>query len=151
MFTISKSEFKDVHNGLCVLRNLYGRVDGVLDPKMVKNIENAILLLDSGLRSVYDQDNKWFDNKISYFRDIASKQGFKTVWSMFSVNDIYESSGYIASTLVVNDKEYPMQSMLSWIELWKLVDTAVVEQEDYHYFVEDFVCKDGKLTVILGS
>jgi hypothetical protein len=151
MFTISKSEFKDVHNGLCMIRNLCDQVDGVLDPKIVEKIQNAILLLDNGLRSVYDQENKWFHNKISYFGDIASRQGFKTAWSMYSVNDIYESSGYIANTLVVNDKEYPMQSMLSWLELWKLVDAAVVEQKDHHFFIEDFVCKDGKLTVILGS
>jgi len=44
-----------------------------------------------------------FDVKFSYFDKIKDDASFRSIWSIYEVNNIYDLSGFTAETLVYKD------------------------------------------------
>jgi hypothetical protein len=95
-----------------------------------------------------------FDVKFSYFDKIKDDASFRSIWSIYEVNNIYDLSGFEAETLVYKDHwgheravSIPLPGgNLKWWDLWCAADKAIIESEDkHHVFIEDFQkSPDGK-------
>ena len=95
-----------------------------------------------------------FDERFEYFETLKKRNEFKSVWSIYEVNDVLEFSEFEAKNLVYKDHwgheravTVPLPAgKLTWLDLWFAADKAIIESEDRgHIFIEDFQkSKDGK-------
>ena len=95
-----------------------------------------------------------FDAKFKHYDTIRDRNVFKSVWSIYEVNNIYDFSGLQAEKLVYKDHwghekavTVPLPAgNLTWWDLWFAADKAIIESEDtHHIFIEDFQkSEDGK-------
>ena len=105
-------------------------------------------------------DDSEFDLKFKHFDSIKERNGFKSIWSIYDVTNIFDLSGLKAENLVYKDHwgheraiKIPLSGgNLSWWDLWSAAEKAIIESEDtHHVFIEDFqMCKDGK-TIFLRT
>lgn len=102
-----------------------------------------------------------FNAKYKYFDDIASSNGFKSIWSIFSVEDIngtcnskFEGCKVMSYT---NHWGEPVEvtlpeGSLTWLQLWQAADQCIERSGDHHHvFVEAFRRNGGVLELITGS
>ena len=152
-FKITEEDFKNIHNGLYHLRRVRESTMDVLNEKVLTDINKALNHLVKGTKSVYDQESKHFDDKIDYFARVQEDNGFKSIWSIHRVDDIRALSGYSGKRVKVNGEIFLLKnSAPSWLELWEVVDHAIVTQNDYHIFIEQFEQEDKDTVVVwLGS
>ena len=95
-----------------------------------------------------------FDERFEYFNTLKERNEYKSVWSIYEVNDIFDLSGFEAQNLVYKDHwghenavTIPLPTgKLTWWDLWFAADKAIIESDDkHHVFIEDFQkSKDGK-------
>jgi hypothetical protein len=95
-----------------------------------------------------------FDERFEYFDTLKARNEFKSVWSIYEVQDVYGITGFEAENLVYKDHWGHEQAVtvplpagkLTWYDLWVAADKAIIESEDRsHVFIEDFQkSKDGK-------
>jgi hypothetical protein len=95
-----------------------------------------------------------FDERFEYFDTLKARNEFKSVWSIYEVDDVSDLSGFEAENLVYKDHwghdravTVPLPTgKLTWYDLWVAADKAIIESEDTsHVFIEDFQkSKDGK-------
>lgn len=160
MYTITREEYKDIHNGICELYSLKQLVTGVIHPDLVQKLNRAFDLLEKGYGSARKQENQEFDDKMNLFEEIRKLNGFRTVWSIFDF-DMKEGfthrPGYTATQIMLESFDCTVYGTLSpnpnLLELWAAADKLVKQADDYHIFIEGFrQSEDGKfLSVCLGS
>ena len=152
-FKITVEDFKNIHDGIYHLRRVRESTMDVLNDKVISDIQKALNLLVKGTKSVYDQESKYFDDKMDYFARVQEDNGFQSIWSINKVDDINALSGYTGPRVKVNGEIFLLKtSAPSWLELWEVVDHAIVTQKDHHYFVEQFEQEDKDTIVVwLGS
>ena len=95
-----------------------------------------------------------FDVKFKHYDTIRDRNMFKSVWSIYSVDNIFEFSYLEAENLVYKDHWGHDQAVtiplpvgkLTWWDLWFAADKAIIESDDkHHVFIEDFQkSSDGK-------
>lgn len=95
-----------------------------------------------------------FDERHEYFDTLRDRNEFKSMWSIYSVESIDDNSYFEAENLVYKDHwgheravTVPLPTgKLTWLDLWKAANQAIIESEDkHHVFIEDFQkSKDGK-------
>lgn len=160
MFTLTKNEASDIHNGICALYSLKHQVIGVLHPDLVQSLNRAFDLLEKGYASVREQENKEFDEKMDYFEQTRMNYGFKSVWSIYDFdldNGFAGRSGYTAKELVYEwdqTARIPLPDNPTFLRLWAAADFALkAAGDDSHVFIEGFCqSEDGKtLLLITGS
>lgn len=149
---LSKDEFKDIHNGLCELRNLKDQLAEFLAGPAMQRFEKGISLIRSGLDRAYEQDDAAFEKAEKKFNDLSEKYDFKTIWSMYEVEDENAAPFPNATSLLYAGHEVELEKNSTWVELWKAADKVVALSGDYHHiFIEDFTEKDGVLYLQTGS
>ena len=152
-YKITDGDFKNIHNGLYHLRRVQEAAGDLLSERLMKDINKALEYLEKGTKSVYDQERKHFNDKMDYFALVQEDNGFKSVWSINKVDDIRALSGYTGKRVKVNGEIFLLKnSAPSWLELWEVVDHAIVTQNDHHVFIEQFEQEDKDTIVVwLGS
>ena len=160
MYTITRNEFSDVHNGICELYALKQQVTGVIHPDLVQRLNRAFDLLEKGFANVREQENKEFDSKMDLFELTRKSFGFKSVWSIydFDMNEGFAGRpGYLAKELVYewdSAVRVPLPDNPTFLQLWGAADAALKESGDeHHVFIEGFrLSEDGRaLRLITGS
>jgi hypothetical protein len=100
-----------------------------------------------------------FEKDMERFGKIQKENNFKTIWSIYEIEDINENSGLVADYLTdgVTDAivELPNRD-LTWLELWEYADKLNnLLGYSEHIFVESFEVKSingkRKLEVFFGS
>ena len=146
--TLHSEDFKTVHNTLCELRSIVGD----MQQSMVKvgRLEAVIQSFEQGLADAYRQDSEAFDHKHDYYTSVRQEMKFRSIWSMFEIDDFYTPHPFPSDSFVVYDqhwgdgrKHYPVMGP-NWIDLWSAADLAIRESgDDHHIFVEGFRLKNG--------
>ena len=161
MYTVTKQEASDIHNGICEIYALRQQVTGVIHPDLVKRLNRAYDLLEKGYASLREQESKEFDDKSDFFELTRKSFGFNSVWSIydFDMNEGFAGRpGYTATHLVYESWErkviVPLPKDPTFLQLWGVADKALKESGDEnHIFIEGFrQLTDGKtLQLITGS
>lgn len=161
MYTVTKQEVSDIHNGICGLYSLMQRVDGVIHPDLVEGLDKAFKLIEKGFAGLREQENKEFDSKMDFFDMVKKDNGFNSVWSMFDI-DMSEGfrsrSGYTAKELVYEGWDRTVKIQLpdnpTYLQLWAAADNVLkFANDDHHIFIEGFrQSEDGTtLRLLTGS
>ena len=150
--TLTAEEFKVLHNTLWEL----GRIN---DPRVEVLVER---IRKVALKGAYEQDNRSFEQKHDHYRDVRSRLGLKTTWSLYEVEDLSEDHPYRDATHVVYSEHWGaggevIEPILgsTWASLYVAADAAIRESGDgHHTFIESFTPitdKPGHLRLSTGS
>jgi len=143
--TIKGEDFKILHNTLCDLRTLVGR----MEQSMIKTNEfdRIIDRFEAGLRDAYAQDNAQFDSKMDYYHSFQQEHGLKTIWSVYEL----PIHGFLADHPFKNAREicyrdhwgedpvYETIQGATWADLYRAADRCIQRSGDQHHcFIEGF-------------
>ena len=109
-FKITVEDFKNIHDGIYHLRRVRESTMDVLNDKVISDIQKALNLLVKGTKSVYDQESKYFDDKMDYFARVQEDNGFQSIWSINKVDDINALSGYTGPRVKVNGEIFLLKT-----------------------------------------
>ena len=158
--TLTADEFRTVHNTLCELRSLAGR----MYHSMIKvdEVEKIIGQFESSLKGAYEQDNQAFDSKWREYDHWREHYGLKTTWSIYSVNNMTCCHPFKDAEYVVYDAHWGDGGEVvrriegnDWNSLYRAADACIQASGDSHHcFIESFTVmedKPGHLKLHTGS
>jgi hypothetical protein len=142
-FVITSDEVRDIHNGLCYLRNAIDRLEDTLSPLLVKELRKAKFEIEKGFKSVKRQREDVWDSKNNLFNELRDNNKFTSIWSIYEVDNIH---GYCDITVeedsVLLHQNVSVQlpaGKLTWFELWKFAEEVIVMSRDQHHvYIESF-------------
>lgn len=156
--TLSSEEFKTIHNGLCDLRVVAERLEGVLSPELYSLLLRAKNEIRKGLDSAYMQEQRSFESKNSHYNDVAKARGLRSSWSMFEVNDLNAVHPYEGVTHVRYVNHWgpkPIKMPIignTWADLYSAADECIrYSGDDHHIFIENFKRDGDVLLLSTGS
>ena len=140
--TLYAEDFKTVHNTLCELRDLQRMVTeqplGGLLAKIVHQFEQ-------GLENAYKQDEHQFDTKMEHYSVVQSELGLRSIWSIFTVEDLNQPHPYAAAVEVCYRDHWgdaPVYETIpgpTWKDLYTAADRCIRRSGDgHHVFIESF-------------
>jgi hypothetical protein len=161
--TLTNEEFSSVHNALCHLRGLQGRMTGWPNEYPVAETANSLNKIigefEQGLRGAYRQDNDAWGRKNRHYAEQGSQQGFTSTWSIYEVDDLSEPHNLGESVELAYVQHWGKRPVVAeiagntWLDLWRAADTAIRKSGDSHHtFIEGFrLNKWGQLELCTGS
>ncbi len=138
--TLTAAEFKVLHNSLCEL-------DRIDDPRVAAVVER---IRDQALKGAYEQDNAAFSSRYDRFNLAQSTHGFRTIWSIYEVEDLEQQHPYgnineicyrdhWGDEAIYETVKTQGQGQGTWMELWAAADRCVQRSGDnHHVFIEGF-------------
>lgn len=157
MFTVTRDEFRDIHNGMCYLHHAMRRLEDVLSAELYNELAKARDGIEKGFVSVRKQESDRFDRLNTHYRHVADQHRLRTaVWSIYEVESLYDVAAEYddAAALDYMGKRVLLQSgPKTWLDLFKAADTVIREADDYHVFVEGFykTTEPGVISLTTGS
>ncbi len=147
---LKAEDFKTVHNTLCELREVEQRLNTVISEQMVQQLHRVIKGFEQGLADAYAQDSAQFERKMDAFHLAQNVHGFKTIWSLFEVEDLEQQHPFVnAREICYRDHwgEEPVYETIktegrghgTWMDLWAAADRCIRRSgDDHHIFIESF-------------
>ena len=154
--TLRGEDFKTVHNTLCELRSLVQR----MTHSMIKidDVQRIIAGFEAGLRDAYDQDEQAFDQKLEHYQVIQQQEGLRSIWSIYSVEELGEPHPYLDAEQVVYKDHWGAAAVCeaipggTWIDLYIAADRCIQRSGDQHHiFIESFRREGNDLVLSTGS
>jgi hypothetical protein len=151
---MTPNEVKVIHNGLSNLTTAINELEDIIHPTLMKQLREAKCSIAKGFKPIRDQADKEFYQKAELFDNIKMENKFITVWSIYEVDNIYGYSditvGEDAALVYHNVSVRLPAGQLTWFELWKAANEAVVMTgDDHHCFIESFQQSSISPTIVL--
>ena len=157
MFTLSRKDFSDIHNGLCYLRFAMQDLEDVLSPALMQKITKASNSIEKGFASVREQEVTMFDRRSEHYKAVAEQHNVKTaVWSIYDVESLFDTAEGFDDAVALDymgQRVFMGSGPKKWVDLFKAADIAIRDADDYHVFVEGFhkTKEPGVITMTTGS
>jgi len=156
---LTAQEFKDLHNGLCEVRNVFRSMEGVVSQNLLGRAEDAWKLIEKALANAYAADEKIAAKRDSHYNEISDKNDFKTIWSVHEVSDLNAPFAGAATKLAYRDHWGASEVVVpingnTWVDLWRAAEAAIKQSGDtHHVFIEAFIPSNvtGVLVLSTGS
>lgn len=154
--TLKGEDFRTIHNTLCELRSLVER----MTQSMIKidDVQKIVQGFEAGLQDAYDQDNAAFTSKMEHYSDVQTEGGFRAIWSIFTVDNLYEDHPYRNANCIVYRNHWgagPVRVKFEgtrWADLFAAADAAIrASGDDHHIFIEQFQVDGTDLVLQTGS
>jgi hypothetical protein len=144
--TLTADEFKTIHNAVCDLDSLVGRLEEVLRPELYEKLVQARNAIRTGLASAYDQDDQAFSEKSRHFDSVKADLGVKhSEWSVYEVDNMSDCHPYEGVDRVIYRNHWgvtPAQASiqgLTWAALWVAANACIRDSgDDHHVYIESF-------------
>ena len=156
--TLTVEEFKKVHNALCELRSIRGRLEDVVHPALFARLNQAVSDIEGGLEGAYEQDGNSFETKSTHYNTVAEELGLTTVWSIFEVDDLNSKYSFEGVEEVVYKAHWGPKPVhvqingLTWAALFVAANAAIRDSGDNHHtFIEHFTQSGNQLILSTGS
>ena len=142
-FVIRSDEINNIDNGLYHLRNVIDRLQDTLSPHVVNELRKAKSEIEKGFESVRQQRDDVWDSKNNLFNELRDQNKFTSVWSIYEIDNIHGYSDITVeedSVLLYENVSVQLPAgQLTWFELWKFAEEAIVMSRDQnHVFIESF-------------
>lgn len=154
---LQAKDFKRIHNGLCDMRTEVKRLDGVIDPKVVRSMNKSIKAIERGLADCYAQEQVDLDRRLAHYKPYEVQ--FKhSIWSMYEVEDMEAPHAHQGAREVLYIQHWgtsPVRVPVpgnTWADLWAAADQAIQQSGDsHHIYVEAFRRSDTEPGVLILS
>jgi hypothetical protein len=154
--TLRGEDFKTIHNTLCELRSLVERMTHSI--VKIDDVQSIITKFEYGLQDAYAQDSSAFDRKMDHYSEVQQQEGFRTIWSIFSVEDLYGEHPYKGADTIVYENHWgtsPIRVSFTgsrWADLYAAANAAICTSGDsHHIFIEQFTQAGRELVLQTGS
>jgi hypothetical protein len=144
--TLTAEEFKTIHNALWSL----GNIENDKVAKLVEEMRGA-------LKGAYEQDDKAFETKNDYYRQVRQELGLSAIWSIYEVDNLSERHPFEGVTKVVyraygsGDHEVAINGG-TWAALYVAANAIIRDSEDEHHtFIEGFTQSSIDPTILFLS
>jgi hypothetical protein len=161
--TLTSEEFTGVHNALCRLRGLQGRMNSWPNERTIAETADSLNKIigefEESLKGAYRQDNDAWSRKNRHYTDQGTQQGFKSTWSIYEVDDLSQPHNLGESVELAYVRHWGKRPVVAeiegntWLDLWRAADAAIRKSGDMHHiFIEGFeLNKYGQLELTTGS
>ncbi len=157
--TLSADEFRDIHNALCDLDSVAQSLEDVLRPEKYLRLIRARDAIRGALKNAYELEREVSDRRYRYYDDIQKEMKFRTDWSIYSVDSMYDEHPYTAAEALLYKDHWGEKHMSAkiegnrWIDLWRAADECIRNSGDnHHMFIEAFTpYNKGDNTVLVLS
>jgi len=142
--TLSKDEFKEVHNAKCEFHQVQQALEELGIVKLAERMRKALQLMQHGLASAYKQDDEAFVKANDDFTRIRQAEGFTSSrWSIYETAGKMGEVPYPKAKLLVYDQYatigVPLPVRPTWVDLWRAADSLIQKLEGTNYvFIEGF-------------
>lgn len=141
-FVITSDEIKDIHNGLCRLRNVISRLEDALSHHTINELRKSMSEIEKGFKSARDQrDDRW-DESNRFFEKTRNELKYTSFWSIYEkYDDMHKIAFFLeeGSALVYENFSVPLPAgSRTWFDMWKAADEAIVAVGGDHIFIESF-------------
>lgn len=160
-FKLNDKEFRDIHNGLCMLDNVVGDLEDVIHPDLYKKLMKASKEIRSGFAGVYEQETKQFDEKSEHYDSVRRDLGLTATWSIFEVGDLNKAHPFFDAEYITYSDHWGKGEVvkaiagLTWSALYMAANAAIRDSGDEHHtFIEQLTPlsdKPGYLKLSTGS
>jgi hypothetical protein len=158
-YTVSREDFSKIHNAKVNIVNINERLERVVHPDIMQQLNNAVESLIDGLKNIYVQENRDYEKRTQLYNAVSNKNGFNSVWSIHTVNDFtgvpFPDARRVAYTNHWGENPIVVDGdgMLNWEKLWGMADRAISQSGDtHHIFIEEFtLSKDDPTTLFLST
>jgi hypothetical protein len=166
--TLAPEEFVRLHNGLCSLHSVQRRLEDVLNPMLMKQLNDAVNEIRGSLSNAYAQEKTAYTLEQAAIAEVEKKHCFVTIWSVGAGFTAAEDFNKPAFAGLGPLKTYSMtyegsevlvppsgeHNSITWLDLWKAADNLVRMSGDLHHrFIEGFYfdARDPKIKLSTGS
>jgi len=155
-FTITKEEFKNVHNGVCEIRHAIEQLDGIINDDFMTKLNAGLNKLEQGLDGVRAQDQKDFDSKYNHYDTVKEDLGLSTTWSLYEVDNLNDRHPFEGVTQVAYKDHWGNKTVscsvngLTWAALFVAANACIRDSGDNHHtFIEQFTPSKEDASVLL--
>jgi hypothetical protein len=150
--TLRGEDFKIIHNTLCDLRNLVGR----MEQSMIKTSEFDRIIegFQMGLKDAYEQDTATFDSKMDYYGDFQRENGLAAIWSVYElpIHGFLFDHPFPSDAFVVYKDQHCAIYGQTWADVYRAADQCIRNSGDLHHiFIENFELWGKELRLTTGS
>ena len=156
--TIKAEDFKTIHNALCELDRVVGRIEGVINQELFEKLYSVSKTIRSGLKDAYDQEQAQFNRKSAHYERIKDDLGLSTIWSIYEVDNLSERYPFEGITTVTYKDHWGTKPVvkpvngLTYAALYVAADAAIRDSgDDHHVFIEQFKQVGDTLLLSTGS
>lgn len=156
--TLTSQEFSDIHNAKCEIHSIANSLEGVVSDRLYARLEKAIALLNKGLERAYELDDAAFEKNSVHYDEVSKQHGFKTVWSVYEVTNLYSLFEPVATHVLYKNHWGESEVLVpikgtSWVDVWIAAEQAILNSGDMHHiFIEAFKLNDnGYFELSTGS
>jgi len=155
--TLTKDEFKDVHNAKCEMYQIQKQLTKLGITKLSAKMDKAMELMNRGLANAYKQDRAAFDSAATQFERTAKAEGFtSSQWSIYDVADRMGTVPFPEAKMLIYDRYTDtdlgvgLPPNATWVDLWRAADSLIKDSGDtHHVFIESITPKPGNKQVLL--
>ena len=142
--TLQAEDFRTVHNTLCELRTLVSDMERSMIK--IERLEAIIGQFELGLADAYAQDEAGFDAKMDHYHAVQQENQFRTVWSLFEVEDLFQQHAFPGALHIAYRDHWGPEAVFeeikgnTWLDLYRAADAAIRRSGDEHHcFIEAFI------------
>jgi hypothetical protein len=154
-FSITKEEFKNVHNGVWEIRHAIEQLDGIINDDFMTKLNAGINKLEQGLDGVREQDQTDFDSKFAHYDSVRTDLGLSTTWSVYEVSDLNDRHPYLGAVKLRYKDHWgtPVEKGIvgaTWAALFVAANACIRDSgDDHHSFIEQFTPSKEDASVLL--
>ena len=143
---IVADDFRVIHNGLCDLRAVCERLEGVLADELYQLLLQARDQIRDGLQDAYEQEDRSFVAKQKHYDQVKKELGTThSEWSIYKVDNMADRHPFEGADRVVYRNHWGPKPVsvsvngLSWSALWMAANACIRDSGDsHHVFIEHF-------------
>jgi len=154
--TLTKDEFRDIHNALCDLDMVAQDLEEVLKPEKFLRLLKAKSAIREALKRSYEEEREVFSTRSDLYDSARSELGCRSVWSIYEVEDLYAEHPYQGATEVAYKDHWGEKSVRvplagsRWLDLYIAADYLIKESgDDHHIYIEQFKPLQENNTVLM--
>lgn len=139
-FEITSDEMRDVHNGLCYLRNAIDKLEDTLSPFIIVELRKSKSLIQKGFNAAQRESDRLWDERNEFFEKTRKELKYTSVWSMYEKYDEMHKTAFFleeGSVLVHENFSVPLPTgSRTWFDMWKAAEEAIYAVGGDHIFIE---------------
>jgi hypothetical protein len=157
--TLTKDEFKNIHNALCDLDSVAESLEDVLKPEKFVRLQKAKTAIRQALKRAYEEDDRLFTERSNLCDEVRLECHFTSIWSMYEVDDFYAKHPFTDAksvTYIDHWGDNPVAAAIPgdrWIDLWRAANECIsLSGDDHHIFIERFrTAENNNATLVLQT
>lgn len=140
---VSQENLKNLMDKQYKFHALLGKLEH-MSPQIKAEFEE----LQKAVHDLFKEHRQREDNaqaaKSDMFDKIREANGFRSIWSIYEVDDINAVFGYVEGVEYEGCNKH-VGKEVTWLELWQIAELLIEESGDsHHIFIENFAKKDNE-------